>query len=81
MHREVVLALEQVKGGKVDQATSTIDALGPHLTDDNIDLIYHIGMVLKQLGRIEEVKSMLERANLAMPNNEHVSSAMAHLGV
>lgn len=81
VHREVVLALEQVKGGKVDQATSTIDALGPHLTDDNIDLIYHIGMVLKQLGRIEEVKSMLERANLAMPNNEHVSSAMAHLGV
>ena len=51
------------------------------MTDENIDLIYHIGMVLKQLGRVEEVKTMLERANSAMPGNEHVSSAVAHLGV
>lgn len=81
VHREVVSALELVKSGKADDATTTIDTLGPHLTDDNIDLIYHIGMVLKQLGRIEEVKSMLDRAKLAMPDNEHVSSAIAHLGV
>ena len=70
-----------VKSGKNDDAASIIDTLGPHLTDENIDLIYHIGMVLKQLGRVEEVKTMLERANSAMPGNEHVSSAVAHLGV
>jgi len=81
VHREVVSALEQVKSGHISEATSTIDALGPHLSDDNIDLIYHIGMVLKQIGRTEEVKSMLERAKLAMPDNEHVSSAVAHLDV
>ena len=81
VHREVVSALEQVKSGHISEATSTIDALGPHLSDDNIDLIYHIGMVLKQIGRTDEVKSMLERAKLAMPDNEHVSSAVAHLGV
>ena len=81
VHREVVSALELVKSGKAEEATTIIDTLGPHLTDDNIDLIYHIGMVLKQLGRIEEVKSMLDRAKLAMPDNEHVSSAIAHLGV
>ena len=81
VHREVVSALELVKSGKNEDAASTIDTLGPHLTDENIDLIYHIGMVLKQLGRVEEVKTMLERANSAMPGNEHVSSAVAHLGV
>jgi len=81
VHREVVSALEQVKSGHISEATSTIDALGPHLSDANIDLIYHIGMVLKQIGRTDEVKSMLERAKLAMPDNEHVSSAVAHLGV
>jgi hypothetical protein len=81
VHREVVSALELVKSGKNEDATSTIDTLGPHLTDENIDLIYHIGMVLKQLGRIDEVKVMLERAKIAMPHNEHVSSAATHLGV
>ena len=81
VYREVVSALEMVKSGKTDDAASTIDTLGPHLTDENIDMIYHIGMVLKQLGRIDEVKSMLERAKSVMPDNEHVSSAVAHLGV
>ena len=81
VHREVVSALEQVKSGKVDEAAKTIDSLGPHLSQENIDLIYHIGMVLKQLDRTEEVKSMLERANNAMPGNQHVSSALTHLGV
>ena len=81
VHREVVSALEQVKSGKMDEASATIDALGPHLTDENVDLIYHIGMVLKQLNRIDEVKSMLTKANEVMPGNQHVTSATAHLGV
>ena len=74
-------ALEQVKSGKADDASRTIDALGPHLTNENVDLIYHIGMVLKQLNRIDEVKSMINKANAVMPGNEHVASATAHLGV
>ena len=81
VHREVVTALEQAKSGHVEEAKGTIDTLGPHLTDENIDLIYHIGMVLKQIDRVDDVKSMLERAKAAMPDNEHVSSAVAYLGV
>ena len=73
--------MEQVKSGHIAEATNTIDALGPHLSEENIDLIYHVGMVLKQIGRSDIVKSMLERAKLAMPDNEHVSSAVAHLDV
>jgi hypothetical protein len=81
VHREVVTALEQTKSGHIEDAKTTIDALGPHLTDENIDLIYHIGMVLKQIDRIGDVKSMLERAKIMMPDNQHVSSAVAYLGV
>ena len=81
VHREVVTALEQFKSGKISEATTIIDNLGPHLTNDNIDLIYHIGMVLKQIGRTDSVKSMLEKANILMPGNEHVASAQAHLGI
>jgi hypothetical protein len=81
VHREVVSALEQVKSGHIAEATVTIDALGPHLGDENIDLIYHIGMVLKQLNRIDEVKTMLETAQVKMPGNEHVSSALTYLDV
>ena len=81
VHREVVSALEQVKSGKVAEAAATIDSLGPHLTNENVDLIYHIGMVLKQLERTDEVQQMLTNANTVMPGNQHVASAMAHLGV
>ena len=81
IHREVVSALELVKSGKKDEAASIIDSLGPHLTDENVDLIYHIGMVLKQLERTDEVRVMIQKANASMPENEHISSAMAHLGV
>ena len=79
IHREVVTALELSKAGKKNEAEVTIDTLGPHLTDDNVDLLYHIGMVLKQIGRDENVSWMLARANETMPGNEHVSSAITHL--
>ena len=81
VHREVVTALEQTKSGQIDAAKATIDTLGPHLTDENVDLIYHIGMVLKQIDRVEDAKSMLQRAKILMPDNQHVSSAVAYLGV
>mgnify|MGYP001346473491 CR=1 FL=1 len=81
IHREVVSALELTKSGHLNEAKSTIDSLGPHLTNENIDLIYHIGMVLKQIGRVDEAKLMLERAKISMPENEHVSSAIAHLAI
>ena len=81
IYREVVSALEQANGGDLDAASKTIDNLGPHLTNDNVDMIYHIGVVLKKLNRVDEVKTMLGSANILLPDNEHVISAIAHLGV
>jgi len=81
IHREVVSALEQIKSGKLEEATLTIDSLGPHLTHENIDMIYHIGMILKQIGRNDETRDMISRASSIMPDNEHVLSAKTHLEV
>jgi hypothetical protein len=81
VHRQVVRALECAKATRLDEAAQVIDELGPHLCNDNVDLIYHVGMILKQLGRFEDVKSMLATAKAVMPDNEHVSSAVAYLRV
>jgi len=81
VHREVVTALELTKSGKNSEAMKVMDDLGPHLSEENIDLIYHIGMVLKQVERVEDAKSMLELATISHPDNEHVNSAIAHLGI
>jgi hypothetical protein len=81
IYREVVSALEDAKSGKMESATRTIEELGPHLDDANVDLLYHVGLVLKQIGREDEVSWMLARAHSALPESEHVSSAVAHLGV
>lgn len=81
IHREVVSALELTKSGKNDEAAKVIDELGPHLSDENVDLIYHIGMVLTHLDRKNDVKTMLDIAKNSIPDNEHVQSALAHLEV
>ena len=81
VHRQVVRALECAKATRLDEAAQVIDELGPHLCDDNVDLIYHVGMVLKQLGRFDDVEAMLTTAKAVMPDNEHVSSAVAYLRV
>ena len=76
VHREIVSALELVKKGMLDEATTTIDSIGPHLTNESIGLILHITLILTQLGRIDDVNFMLERAHSLMPGNEDVSSAI-----
>ena len=81
IHREVVSALELTKSGKNDEAAKVIDELGPHLSDENVDLIYHIGMVLTHLDRKNDVKTMLDIAKNSIPDNEHVQSALAHLEI
>ena len=80
VHREVVSALELVKSGRWMNIDNN-RCVGPTSTDENVDIIYQIVMVFKQFNRIDEVKSMLAKANAVMPGNQHVTSANAHLGV
>jgi hypothetical protein len=78
IHREVVSALESAKSNHVDEASTIIDRLGPHLGED-LELLYHIGMVLKQIGREEQMRTMLNDAQRIKPDSEHVATAVAHL--
>jgi hypothetical protein len=78
IHREVVSALELAKSNKIDEASNTLDRLGPHLGED-LELLYHIGMVLKQIGREEQMRTMLADAQRIKPDNKHVATAVTHL--
>ena len=78
VYREVVTALEQVKSGNLKGAGVTLDNLGPHLSE-NLDMLLHIGIVMRYLGRTEHLQWTLAMAQKAYPNNEHVSSALSRL--
>ena len=78
VHRIVVESLGLVRAGKIAEAEHNIDALGPQLGDD-VSLLYHIGLILQQAGRVEHLNWMLEMARRVHPNDENVMNAIAHL--
>ena len=78
VHRIVVESLGLVRAGKIAEAEHNIDALGPQLGDD-VSLLYHIGLILQQAGRVEHLNWMLEMARRVHPNDENVKNAIAHL--
>ena len=78
VHRIVVESLGLVRAGKIAEAEHNIDALGPQLGDD-VSLLYHIGLILQQAGRVEHLNWMLEMARRVHPNDENVKNAVAHL--
>lgn len=78
VHRIVVESLTLVKSGRVQEAETQIDALGPHLGED-VSLLYHIGLVLQQAGRTEHLNWMLEMARRVHHDDESVMTAIAHL--
>ena len=78
VHRIVKESLTLVKSGRVQEAETQIDALGPHLGDD-VSLLYHIGLILQTAGRAEHLNWMLEMARRIHPNDENVMAAIAHL--
>ena len=78
VYREVVSILELVKAGKLSQTAEKLDALGPHL-HENLDMLAHIGTVMRYLGREEHLQWMLRMAEFTYPQNQSVASAIAHL--
>jgi len=79
VHRRVVECLEAVKSGKFEDAAKNLDEVGPHL-DGQIELIYHVGLVLKSVGRIDSMRWMLAQAARMHPENSDVKTALVHLG-
>ena len=78
VYREVVSMLELIKTGKLTQTAQQLDNLGPHLSS-NLDMLAHIGTILRYLGREEHLQWMLTMAKTLHPDDDNVSKAIAHL--
>lgn len=78
VYREVVAVMEAIKAGKLPEAAQTLDRLGPHL-EGNLDMLLHIGMAMRHLGREEHLQWTLAMAQHVHPNDEHVTAAVAQL--
>ncbi|MEC8540794.1 MAG: hypothetical protein VXY53_03045 [Candidatus Thermoplasmatota archaeon] len=78
VYREVVAMLELIKTGKLTQTAQQLDRLGPHL-DANLDMLAHIGTIMRYLGREEHLQWMLSMAKATYPNDADVARALNHL--
>ncbi|MDP7312388.1 MAG: hypothetical protein QF831_03015 [Candidatus Thalassarchaeaceae archaeon] len=78
--RELRQVMESIKAGNLDEASRNLDKLGPHLGDRK-DILFHVGVVLKKLGRDEALRRMLESARTLHPEDQHVATALTSLGM
>ena len=78
VYQEVVAMLELIKTGKLTQTAQQLDNLGPHL-DGNLDMLAHIGTILRYLGREEHLQWMLKMAKSTYPSDPNVTKAITHL--
>ena len=70
--------LELIKTGKLAQTAQQLDNLGPHL-EVNLDMLAHIGTIMRYLGREEHLQWMLKMAQTNYQNDSNVVRAIAHL--
>ncbi|MDP6098544.1 MAG: hypothetical protein QF566_00025 [Candidatus Thalassarchaeaceae archaeon] len=78
--RELREVMELVKAGNLDEASRNLDKLGPHLGERK-EILFHVGVVLKKLGRDEALRRMLESARTLHPEDQHVATALTSLGM
>ena len=74
----VAQATSQPETPELPEAAQTLDRLGPHL-EGNLDMLLHIGMAMRHLGREEHLQWTLAMAQHVHPNDEHVTAAVAQL--
>ncbi len=70
--------MESAKAGNIDDSKRTIVSLGPHL-GERVDLIFHIGVLLKKFGQEEVMRRMIESAKTQYPDSPDVAKAVQHL--
>ena len=71
-------AMESAKAGNIDDSKRTLVSLGPHL-GGRIDLIFHIGVLLKKFGQDDVMRRMIEAARIQYPDSPDVVKAVQHL--
>ena len=72
-------AMEAAKSDKKDDASRILDEIGPHLSD-KYRLMLYVGALLKNLGRTNELASMLNAAKTSKSEDQHVQAALKQLG-
>jgi hypothetical protein len=70
--------MESAKSGNLDDAKKGLVSIGPHL-GDRVDLVFHIGVLLKRFGQEDVMRRMIESAQRDYPNIPEVSKAVEHL--
>ena len=78
LRRELLDAMAAAKNGNNSKAEETLDRIGPHL-GDSIELLFHIGVLLKRFGRDYELMQMLTKAQAQFPGDSNVSNAISKL--
>ena len=72
-------AMEAAKSDRKDDASRILDEIGPHLSD-KYRLMLYVGALLKNLGRTNELASMLNAAKISKSEDQHVAAALKQLG-
>ncbi len=71
-------AMESAKSGDIDASKRALVSLGPHL-GDRVDLIFHIGVLLKKFEQEDVMRRMVENARIQYPDSPDVAKAVQHL--
>ena len=71
-------AMAAAKNGENKKVEEILEQIGPHL-GKNIELLFHIGVLLKRLGREYELVQMLTKAQAQFPGNSDVENAVSKL--
>ena len=71
-------AMESAKSGDIATSKRTLVSLGPHL-GERVDLVFHIGVLLKKFEQDEVMRRMIETAQHQYPDNPEVVKAAQHL--
>ena len=70
--------MESAKSGDIDASKRALVSLGPHL-GDRVDLIFHVGVLLKKFEQEEVMRRMIENARIQYPDSPDVAKAVQHL--
>ena len=70
--------MESAKSGDIEASKRALASLGPHL-GDRVDLIFHIGVLLKKFEQEEVMRRMIETARSHYPESPDVAKAIQHL--
>tara|TARA_Y100001935_G_C17181178_1_gene445222 strand:+ start:162 stop:497 length:336 start_codon:yes stop_codon:yes gene_type:complete len=78
LSKELLEAINAAKNNNNQHVERILEKIGPHL-GNNINLIFHVGLLLKKIGRNYELIEMLTRARIQFPGNKDVENAFSKL--